>query len=136
MYYGNYDQNGKYIGFFLTEIHGDNIPTPNIELTEQQWQQALTGDWQVINGQHTYVPLPEPSPKEIRVTAINQEMQQIDSKLDQIDRRSIRALRSIVKGTDTEADRVYLEKCEQDAAELRLEREELVEELNELQSEV
>ncbi len=56
MYYGNYDNEGKYIGFYTKDIHGKNIPAPNIELSEKEWQEALTGDYKVLKGKHTYAP--------------------------------------------------------------------------------
>lgn len=58
-YYGHYNEDGEYRGFFTKEVHGDNIDTPYIELSEEQWQQALTGNFKVIDGSHTYVSPPE-----------------------------------------------------------------------------
>lgn len=55
MYYGNYDSNGKYIGFYASSIHGENIPTPSIELNNNEWQEALSGTYGVIDGKHTYI---------------------------------------------------------------------------------
>lgn len=50
MYYANYDENtGEILGFYVDGIH-DDIPTPNIELTEEQWQQAISGEYRVIDG--------------------------------------------------------------------------------------
>ena len=56
MYYAHYNEEGIYVGFYLEEIHGSNIPTPNIALTPQEWSQALTGDYKVVEGAHTYSP--------------------------------------------------------------------------------
>lgn len=43
MYYAHYDnQTGRILGFYIPDIHGDNIPTPNIPLTYEQWQDCLT----------------------------------------------------------------------------------------------
>lgn len=56
MYYAHYNEEGVYVGFYLEEIHGSNIPTPNITLTPQEWSQALTGDYKVVEGAHTYSP--------------------------------------------------------------------------------
>lgn len=42
------------------------IPTPNIELTTEQWQEALIGDYKVIDGKHIYSPPPEPSLNELK----------------------------------------------------------------------
>jgi len=55
MYFGNYDSNGKYIGFYASEIHGDNIPLPFVELNNSEWQEALSGDYCVIDEKHTYI---------------------------------------------------------------------------------
>ena len=41
MFYAHYDQNGQILGFYTSDIHGDNIPTPNIEITYEQWQECL-----------------------------------------------------------------------------------------------
>lgn len=53
MYKGTYNENGEYTGFYVEGIH-ENIPQPNIELTEEEWQQALSKDYKVINGKHAY----------------------------------------------------------------------------------
>ncbi|MTH18284.1 hypothetical protein GKZ88_22125 [Flavobacterium sp. LC2016-01] len=34
----------------------ENIPQPNIELTEEEWQQALSKNYKVINNKHTHSP--------------------------------------------------------------------------------
>ena len=41
MYFAHYDQNGQILGFYTSDIHGDNIPTPSIEVTCEQWQECL-----------------------------------------------------------------------------------------------
>jgi len=121
MYYGNYDESGKYLGYYIPELHcklvpifntepieetqeevieqenaieqelinqepkiiqktithapgtvqvGEEwdlstIPTPYIELTETEWQEALTGEYKVIDGKHTYSPPPGATAEEI-----------------------------------------------------------------------
>lgn len=55
-YYATYDDNGNYTGFYTEEIHGDNIPTPNIVLTEAQWQEAQSNRCKIIDGVHTLNP--------------------------------------------------------------------------------
>lgn len=76
MYYGNYDDNGTYIGFYIPKIHGDNIPTPYIELPEQEWREALTGEYKVVNGKHSYSPPPEPTAEE----TINSQLSTLDTE--------------------------------------------------------
>lgn len=60
IYYATINENGEYTGFYTKEIHGDKIPTPNVELNEEQWTQAYSysreGKWKWINGEHTFVP--------------------------------------------------------------------------------
>lgn len=54
-YFGKYNENGDYVGFYSDKLHGNNIPEPNIELTEEQWKQAVDGRCKVVNGVHTYI---------------------------------------------------------------------------------
>lgn len=51
MIYGNYNEIGEYIGFYRDDIH-DVIPEPNIKLEEKEWQEAIQGNYMVINGVH------------------------------------------------------------------------------------
>lgn len=70
MYKGTYKENGEYTGFYVEGIH-ENIPQPNIELTEEEWQQALSKNYKVIEGKHTYSPFiqnPEDLLENVRVT--------------------------------------------------------------------
>lgn len=53
-----YNSNGEYTGFYDDKIH-ENIPNPYIELTEEQWQQALSKNYRVVDGVHTYYPYVE-----------------------------------------------------------------------------
>ncbi|UTN03984.1 phage tail assembly chaperone [Flavobacterium bizetiae] len=53
MYKGSYNENGEYTGFYVEGIH-ENIPQPNLELSEEEWQQALSKNYKVIDGKHTY----------------------------------------------------------------------------------
>ncbi|GAA6764909.1 hypothetical protein AAFH68_08430 [Flavobacterium sp. CGRL1] len=53
MYKGSYSEDGTYTGFYVEGIH-ENIPQPNIELTEDEWHQALSKNYKVVNGKHTY----------------------------------------------------------------------------------
>lgn len=51
-YFGEYNSDGEYIGFYSNEIHGDDIPVNSIELTEAQFNQAHETRCRVVNGQH------------------------------------------------------------------------------------
>src|SRR5690625_344087 len=37
-YYADFDESGNIAGFFLNEIHGDNIPETAIPITDEEWQ--------------------------------------------------------------------------------------------------
>ena len=84
MYFGHYNQEGKYIGFYVGEIHGDNIPEPHIVLTPEQHQEAMTGNYRVIDGQHTYSPLPEPSIEEQRAVMQKQLTDAVQKHMDAV----------------------------------------------------
>ena len=56
IYYATFNETGDYTGFYTEELHGDNIPTPNVELTVEQWQEATTGKYKLIDGVHIYNP--------------------------------------------------------------------------------
>lgn len=58
--YGEYDENGKYVGFYDDNIHRlESIPTGScIIVTNEQRREILQSmeEYKVINGVHTYVP--------------------------------------------------------------------------------
>lgn len=56
-YFGKYNEDGDYVAFYNDELHGDNIPTPSIELTETQWREAISSRCRVVDGVHTLVPI-------------------------------------------------------------------------------
>lgn len=61
MYKGYYNKKtGEYIGFFIEGIHSE-IPTPTIDLTEEEWEKAITGDYKVVKGKNTFYEKPGPS---------------------------------------------------------------------------
>lgn len=59
-YFAHYNnESGDYLGFYPSDIYSDinSIPTPNIELTQDEWREARgTARFKVINGMHTNVP--------------------------------------------------------------------------------
>lgn len=56
IYYATFNETGDYTGFYTKEIHGDNIPTPNVELIDEQWKEAITGRYKLVDGIHTHNP--------------------------------------------------------------------------------
>ena len=50
MKYVHYDkQTGKILGYYDREIHGDNIPNPFTEITDEQWQEAINNGYNYID---------------------------------------------------------------------------------------
>jgi len=121
MYYGNYNEDGVYIGFYTPEVHCklkpiyntepiletvmekndetgkevpkeiikeigtvimreeydlSTIPTPNIKLTTEEWQEALTGEYKVVKGVHTHCPPAPPTTEEV----MQQQLVGLDSE--------------------------------------------------------
>lgn len=52
IYYGHYSEVGEYRGFYTKELHGENIPSPYVKLNEEQRNQALSGEYIVVDGKH------------------------------------------------------------------------------------
>ena len=48
MKYAHIDENNKLLGWYSDDIHSE-IPTPNVQVTEEQWQEALTNNYNKIN---------------------------------------------------------------------------------------
>jgi hypothetical protein len=74
--YAHYNPvDGVIQGFYTKELHGDNIPLPNVALTEEQWRAALESPHIVKDG--ALVPAPPPAPhvptKPERIAALTLE---------------------------------------------------------------
>lgn len=66
MYLAHYDTDGAIKGFYLPELY-QNIPSPTIEITEEQHADFFERgqNHKVIDGVFTYVEPPEPEPQVI-----------------------------------------------------------------------
>jgi hypothetical protein len=82
IYYATYDNNGDYTGFYTKEIHGDNIPTPNIELSEDQWSEAQSNRCRVVNGVHTVIPTTAQEETEKKYAILRSERDYLLSQSD------------------------------------------------------
>jgi hypothetical protein len=68
--FGKYDENGKYIGFYDDTLHS-KIPTENIiEITNEQRNEAMTHQYRVIDGVHTYVPFTQEELEEKKLKSL------------------------------------------------------------------
>ena len=47
-FYAHIDSNNQLLGWYIDEVH-DTIPEPNIEVTEEQWSNALDNDHNKVN---------------------------------------------------------------------------------------
>lgn len=67
MKYAHYDeQTGEVKGYYADDVH-DVIPTPNIELTEEAWQEACSKHMRVVDGVLEEIPPTPPTYAESRV---------------------------------------------------------------------
>ena len=86
IYYATINELGEYIGFYTKEMHGDNIPTPNVELNEEQWIQAYTsvkeGKWKWIDGEHTFVSYEQTQLDEWELEGIRMKRNELLTKSD------------------------------------------------------
>lgn len=74
-YFGKYNTDGFYEAFYNTEVWNINdIPNENcIELTKEQWEQALCEECVVINGKHSLHVKSEEEIKEITLQGIRKK---------------------------------------------------------------
>lgn len=64
MYKAHYDsETGEYIGFYVEGLHA-HIPTPTIDITQEERQQIHVGDYKVVKGRHTKYEKPGPTVEE------------------------------------------------------------------------
>lgn len=63
-------QNGKLLGWYDSDIH-DEIPTPNIQVTDEQWQEAINNNHNIINedGSSSYADTRTSEEKEVNLIA-------------------------------------------------------------------
>lgn len=71
VYLVNYDAvSGEIEGLYCREIHGENIPEPNIEIDMATWQKLLSeqGRWKinVSTKELLYIDPPAPTPEEVK----------------------------------------------------------------------
>lgn len=66
MKYAHYDeQTGEVKGYYADDIH-EVIPTPNVELTDEEWQVACSKHMRVVNGALEEIPPTPPTYAELR----------------------------------------------------------------------
>ena len=89
-YYAYYDPDTNIVlGFYHSAIH-NRIPEPNVELTEEEWQEALGRQNIVIDGKlEPYAP-PATDPTSSQIQAA------LRRQLAQIDQDSVAPLRTLV----------------------------------------
>ena len=83
-YYGLYDNDGYYLGFYPTDIWAEeDIPAGNkIELTKEQWQEGILNTCRVVDGQHTIV---QPTSQQIEQNLLNGLRQKRNKLLSESD---------------------------------------------------
>ena len=77
-FFGTYDESGFYTAFYSTDVwKEEDIPLPSVELTREQWQEALTGNYKVVDGVHKY----DDTPKEIPLEQLYEGLRRQRNKL-------------------------------------------------------
>jgi hypothetical protein len=72
--FATYNSEGQYTGFYHTEFFNiEDIPTPNIELTEAQWNETFDVRCLVIDGVHTVAPLSNDEINQQRLISLRSE---------------------------------------------------------------
>ena len=84
-YFGNYDsETGDYKGFYASDIWPDSgaYDTPYIELSFDEWQEALNTGCRVIEGVHTAVPYTTEEESQFELNNIRRERDNSLAKTD------------------------------------------------------
>ncbi|WP_094605335.1 hypothetical protein SPSIL_002620 [Sporomusa silvacetica DSM 10669] len=100
-YLAAYDTDGKYMGFYPSDMFDlyTDIPVTNIELTEEQHQEAMTGNYKVVDGAHTYNPYVPTTEETVGLTK-STKLAEIKAKLSATDYKCLK----FVDGELTEAE--------------------------------
>ena len=74
-YFGKYDESGQYVSFYTTDVWDEaNIPVDQcIEITYDQWQQALEQPCGVVDGVHTVIERSQQEIDEINMTYLRNQ---------------------------------------------------------------
>ena len=123
MKYAHYDiSTKKLLGWYDSEV-SPSIPTPNIEVSEEDWQSALT-----LNANYVDIATRTLSVKDLKTQSEKNadRVDEIVRRLIEIDMEGARPLRAIVNNTYTQEDVTKLDMLDLEAANLRAERLTLV----------
>ena len=83
IYFGHYNEDGEYRAFFNDEMHKEeDILQPYIELTEEQWQQALSYRCKVIDGEHVHLPITTDEETALKFLKLRKERDYLLEKSD------------------------------------------------------
>jgi hypothetical protein len=84
--YGQYDETGKYVGFYDDGIHKlENIPTGScIIINNEQRSQAIASidEYRVIDGIHTYVPYSQEQLEKNRLETLKRKRNSLLNECD------------------------------------------------------
>ena len=74
-YFGKYDESGQYVAFYSTDVWDEaNIPVDQcIEITYDQWQQALELTCGVVDGVHTVIERSQEEIDEVKMTYLRNQ---------------------------------------------------------------
>ena len=119
----NYSFSPETGGFYLSSLHGDNIPDDAIPISEEHYTALMDGQ---AEGQrimspdsgHTLPWLSKPAPPSAEERTAR-ERAAIYARLKEIDADSVRPLRAIANGEATKEDRAKLAALDAEAAKLR-----------------
>lgn len=84
MKYANIDKNNQLLGWYDIEIH-TSIPTPNIEVTDEQWQIAINSGHNKVNADGTTELFDFRTKDEVANEALQTKLQEATQYLDSTD---------------------------------------------------
>ncbi len=95
MKYAHYDSSNKIVGYYDNKVH-KQIPTPNIEITDQEWADALSGRHNTIVGGKTTFVAYVPAAQEVADAIISAKRREV-RRLETVDSGTIRLLITLIQ---------------------------------------
>lgn len=89
MYKAVFDANGLPLGFYSVEVHGDEVPTAAVDITDEQWQDLIDNQglrrWDGSKVVEYTPPIPEPEPVVAILPAVTLWERLTEDEADQVD---------------------------------------------------
>lgn len=105
MKYAHYDNATKRIlGWYSEEVHGENIPTPNIDVTDEVWQAAIDSNHNRVNPTTKTTGLFDYRTPEEKAAQAQASAERADDEADASEIRNTPAVKTLIRSRPAQID--------------------------------